>query len=76
MPRRMTTATGTGARSNTASGAPGTQGTLGGIRTAVGGRPGSRSMPMGDEVYLWILLALEVGAISWLRATFSRYHGG
>lgn len=55
---------------------PGVQGTLGGPAPAVGSRPGKRNMQLGDEVYLWILLALEIGAISWLRSAFSRYHGG
>lgn len=55
---------------------PGAQGTLGGIRQAVGARPGTRSFALGDEAYLWILVLIEVSAIGWLRNTFSRHHGG
>lgn len=54
---------------------PGAQGMLGGIK-AVGSRPGTRSFAFGDEAYLWVLVLLEVGAIGWLRNTFSRHHGG
>lgn len=54
----------------------GTQGTMGGIATPTGSRPGRRTMAMGDEVYLWILVAAEVALIGFLRSTFSRYHGG
>jgi hypothetical protein len=39
-------------------------------------RPGKRTMVMGDEVYLWILVGLEVAAIVAFRNGFSRYHGG
>lgn len=56
---------------------PGVQGTMGGPSPAVGPRPGKRlPMPMGDEMYLWILVGLEVLSISMLRSMFSRYHGG
>lgn len=55
---------------------PGVTGTLGGVPFAVGSRPGRRQMAFGDEVYLWILVAIEVAAIGWLRNMFSRYHGG
>jgi len=54
----------------------GTQGTLGGPAAAIGPRPGKRLTIMGDEVYLWILVGIEVAAISFLRSAFSRYHGG
>lgn len=54
----------------------GTQGTLGGSAAAIGPRPGKRLTIMGDEVYLWILVALEVGVIMFLRSAFARYHGG
>lgn len=43
---------------------------------AVGPRPGKRTVVMGDEVYLWILVIGEVFAIMFLRNAFSRYHGG
>jgi hypothetical protein len=33
-------------------------------------------MKIGDEGYLWILIALELGAIAWLRHAFKRRHGG
>lgn len=55
---------------------PGVQGTMGGPAPAVGARIGSRTVKLGDEVYLWILVGVEVAAISWLRSAFSRYHGG
>lgn len=55
---------------------PGVQGTLGGPAPAVGARPGKRIGAVGDEMYLWVLVLAEVGAIAWLRASFSRYHGG
>ena len=62
-------------KSNTTpSGGP--QGTQGGVRQAVGSRPGSRPVQLGDEMYLWILVGLEVGAIAWLRSAFRRHHGG
>lgn len=54
---------------------PGTQGTMGGV-SAIGPRPGKSMTILGDEVYLWILVVLEVGAIMFLRSAFSRYHGG
>jgi hypothetical protein len=31
---------------------------------------------IGDEGYLWLLIALEVGAMAWLRQAFRRNHGG
>lgn len=65
--------------SNTASRAapgPGVQGTMGGPKQAVGSRPGRRNIVWGDEVYLWILVAVEVGLIAHFRNMFSRYHGG
>lgn len=74
--RRVQTATGTGARSNAAPGPQAVQGTLGGVRAAIGARPGGRSMVVGDQMYLWVLVLLEVAAISYLRSVFSRYHGG
>jgi len=54
----------------------GAQGTLGGIAQAIGTRPGGMQIKIGDEGYLWLLIALEVGAIAWLRSAFRRHHGG
>lgn len=31
---------------------------------------------MDDGTYMWILVAIELGVIAFLRSTFSRYHGG
>lgn len=56
--------------------APGMQGTLGGVAAPTGSRPGRRQMVMGDEVYMWILVAAEVAFIAFFRSMFSRYHGG
>lgn len=50
------------------------QGTLGGLR-ASGGRPGMK-LQAGDEVYLWILVALEILAMVFFRNQFRRHHGG
>jgi hypothetical protein len=33
-------------------------------------------MKLGDEQYLWILILLEIVAMSWLRQAFRRRHGG
>lgn len=52
------------------------QGTLGGLKGVVGTRPGRMQVRIGDEGYLWVLIALEVGAIAWLRKAFRRHHGG
>jgi len=54
----------------------GSQGTLGGVTKALGARPGRRQVALGDELYLWILVALEVSIIAWGRRAFKRYHGG
>lgn len=51
-------------------------GTMGGVATAAGPRPGKRYTILGDEVYLWILIAVELTAIGFFRSLFSRYHGG
>lgn len=51
------------------------QGTMGGPAPA-GARPGSRSVALGDEVYLWFLILLEVGTMAYLRKHFRRHHGG
>ena len=56
---------------NLGTGGP-TGGTLGGR-----GRLGASGLiPQGDAAYLWVLVALELLAISWLRTAFKRYHGG
>ena len=57
----------------TPSGVP--QGTLGGVKSAAGRKPGNKLM-VGDEGYLWILLLLELVAMAFLRKHFRRYHGG
>lgn len=64
------------AKSNTSqSGAAG--GTMGGKPTStVGSRPGRRVIQLGDEMYLWILVLIEVALIGWLRQQFRRHHGG
>lgn len=49
---------------------------MGGPAQPVGSRPGRRQVALGDEIYLWILVALEVGFIAYFRSMFSRYHGG
>lgn len=54
----------------------GAQGTLGGMKQAVGARPGKRAVVMGDEAYLWILVLTEVALVFYGRSVFSRYHGG
>lgn len=51
------------------------QGTLGGRSAAGGIRPGLK-LNVGDEIYLWILLILELMAMGYLRHHFRRYHGG
>jgi hypothetical protein len=55
----------------TPSGIP--QGSPGG---RMGMRPGRRRLMVGDEVYLWLVLGLEVAAMGFLRNHFRRYHGG
>lgn len=52
------------------------QGTMGGIATAAGARPGSRPMLLGQEVYLWALLIIEVAVMGYFRRHFRRNHGG
>lgn len=54
----------------------GTTDMFGGPTQATGSKPGKRNMQFGDEVYLWILVALEVGLMAHFRNLFSRYHGG
>ena len=52
------------------------QGTMGGPAPAAGARPGSRQVYLGDEMYLWLLVFLEVGTMCVLRNKFRRHHGG
>lgn len=54
------------------------QGTLGGPARApsAGPRPGRRQMLLGDEMYLWMLVAIEIGLMAALRRKFRRHHGG
>jgi hypothetical protein len=52
------------------------QGTMGGPAPAAGARPGMRPVLLGDEVYLWALLLLEVGTMAFMRKKFRRHHGG
>lgn len=39
-------------------------------------RPGRPQLMVGDEMYLWVLVGLEVLATVILRKNFRRYHGG
>ena len=55
----------------TPSGIP--QGSPGGVTRKL---PGIKGLKAGDEVYLWILLFIEVAAMGFLRKHFRRYHGG
>lgn len=69
---------GNGAASNTTpqtDRAP--QGTLGGMaRKPAGPRPGRKQLVLGQEMYMWILVGLEVAAMCALRRKFRRHHGG
>jgi hypothetical protein len=60
-------------------------GSVGGMGGTIGGKPsmaagrvkaGGKQVMLGDEVYLWILVLLEVGAMAWARQSFRRHHGG
>ena len=62
-------------RQTAAGGTTGPQGTPGGQSTAA--RPGIRlSVAWGPEVYLWVLVGLELAATAWLRHSFRTHHGG
>lgn len=61
-------------RSNPTPGMGG--GTMGGRKSPIGGRPGSRSIQVGDEMYLWLLVIIEVATMGYLRHHFRRHHGG
>lgn len=75
MARAFSMGTRTPTSSNTTqSGIP--QGTMGGTVKAASSRPGRSLLNVGDEMYLWGLLALEVIAMGILRNHFRRYHGG
>jgi len=49
---------------------------MGGPAPAAGARPGSRNVLLGDEMYLWVLVLLEVGTMAFFRNKFRRHHGG
>lgn len=56
--------------------ATGAQGTPGGTARP-GRKPGGRQpSKLGQEVYLWILVVIEVAMIGGFRKYFRRYHGG
>ena len=52
------------------------QGTMGGSAMPGSSKPGRMMLNFGDEVYLWLLIALELGMLTFLRNRFRRYHGG
>ena len=62
-----------GAASNPASSRATNAGSPGG---PAGGRPGRHQLMLGDEMYLWMLVILEVLLTGILRKKFRRYHGG
>ena len=49
---------------------------MGGPAPAAGARPGSRQVAIGDEMYLWLLVFLEIGTMCFFRNKFRRHHGG
>ena len=49
---------------------------MGGKSSAAGMRPGTRPVLLGDEMYLWALIAIEVGTMVYFRKKFRRHHGG
>lgn len=49
------------------------QGTPGGSARRL---PGMKGLQVGDEVYLWFLVFIEVALMGFLRRHFRRYHGG
>ena len=66
-----------GAASNPTPSGHHNSGTLGGqSRMGIGARPGGKQLALGDEVYLWILVLVEVGLMGWARQQFRRHHGG
>lgn len=52
------------------------QGTVGGQAMPTSSKPGRSQIMLGDEMYLWVLVLLEVGFLAFLRNRFRRYHGG
>lgn len=62
--------------------AVGTRGRMGASKSSpepgnTSGTPvGRRDVVLGDEVYLWLLVGVEVLAIAYFRSALSRYHGG
>lgn len=56
----------------------GPQGTPGGRAPRMNRRPGAngRRMIVGQEVYLWILVLIEIALIGGFRKYFRRFHGG
>ena len=63
-----------GGRSSNPSPSGVSQGTPGG--RGITARAGSRSLQVGDEMYLWLLVLIEVFTLAALRNKFRRYHGG
>lgn len=57
-----------------AGGTTGPQGTPGGRARKQGG--GKGKMIVGQEMYLWVLVLIEVALIGGLRKFFRRFHGG
>lgn len=77
--QRTRTGPGLGPSSSPGPGGPTAPGgTLGGVvQRAMGVKPGTRvGGGLGDAKYLWILVALEVGALAYGRKIFKRRHGG
>lgn len=56
----------------------GPQGTPGGKAPKFNRKPGSSKQPLkvGQEVYLWILVIVEVAMVGGFRRYFRRVHGG
>lgn len=63
-----------GANSRTQNSAPTgiSNGTPGGRK----GPAGIKGLQVGDEMYLWFLVFIEVALMAFLRNHFRRYHGG
>lgn len=62
-------------RTYVAGGTTGPQGTPGGKanrKPGVAGRP----MKLGHEVYLWVLVVIEIALLGGFRKYFRRFHGG
>ena len=64
-----------GSRNTRQSGVP--QGSPGGqTRAAAAKQVRAAATVSGPTMYLWILVAIEVALMGWLRHSFRRYHGG